>query len=93
MLFFAVYGLLIINIITFAAFGLDKSKAKHGEWRISEMFLFLLAIAGGSVGALMAMNLFHHKTCKPRFAIGVPLILILQLAGVVFLLWRRVKGI
>lgn len=91
MLFFVVYGLLLINIVTFAAFGLDKNKAEHGKWRISELFLFVLSAIGGSVGALMAIDLFRHKSQKPRFTIGIPLILILQLLGIAFLLWTRVK--
>lgn len=53
-------------------YGLDKWKAKSGAWRIPERTLLLTALAGGSVGALAGMLLFHHKTRKPKFMIGVP---------------------
>lgn len=92
MLFFIVYGLLLLNTIAFAAFGLDKLKAKRGDRRISEFFLLLLAIIGGSMGALMAMSLFRHKTLKPRFAYGIPVVLVLQCALVAFIVWRRIKS-
>ena len=54
--------LLGVNILTFLVYGIDKSKAKRKAWRISECTLLMLAVIGGSVGALFAMRLFHHKT-------------------------------
>ncbi len=74
---FAVY-LIVINIVTFIVYGVDKSKARKNEWRISEKVLILLAVVGGSVGALLGMYAFHHKTQHFKFSIGVPLILVLQ---------------
>lgn len=74
---FAVY-LIVINIATFIVYGVDKSKARKNEWRISEKVLILLAVVGGSVGALLGMYAFHHKTQHFKFSIGVPLILVLQ---------------
>lgn len=71
----------VINLITFAAFGLDKYKAVHNKWRIPEAQLLLLAALGGSPGAILGMQFFHHKTRKPKFRYGVPLILAMQLAG------------
>ena len=72
--------LVIINITAFAAYGADKQKAKKGKWRISENTLLLLAVLGGSMGAISGMKIFHHKTKKATFSVGLPVILILQLA-------------
>ena len=74
-----------INVVTFFVYGLDKSKAKAGQWRIPEAHLIFLAVIGGSVGALLGMRVFHHKTRKPKFKIGVPAILIIQLIILYFL--------
>ena len=70
--------LILINIVTFIVFGVDKTKAKNHSWRVPEKTLFLLAIIGGSVGAIIGMHTFRHKTRKWYFAIGMPLILIVQ---------------
>ena len=74
-----VFYLIIINIFTFLLYGLDKWKAKHHRWRISESALLLAALVGGSVGALSGMYGFHHKTLHKKFTIGVPVFLILQI--------------
>lgn len=71
-------GLLLINVITFAVYGYDKFCAKRGAWRVPEIRLLGLAALGGSVGALLAMFLFRHKTKHLKFTIGVPVILGLQ---------------
>lgn len=82
---FAVWGVLaylvVINIVTFIVFGLDKAKAKNHSWRVPERTLFILAIIGGSIGAIIGMHTFRHKTRKWYFAIGMPVILIVQLAA------------
>lgn len=75
-----------INLITFAAFGIDKRKAVKGKFRISEATLFVLSLAGGSPGGLTAMYAFMHKTKKWYFKFGIPLILVLQLAVIFFIL-------
>ena len=77
--------LLIINIAAFAAMGIDKSRARNHQWRISEAALFSLALLGGSVGSIAGMRFFHHKTRKPVFRIGMPLILVVQILAVVYL--------
>lgn len=81
--------LLFINLLAFVLFGTDKFKAKRHAWRISEAALLATAVLGGGAGALLGMRLFHHKTRHPKFAIGVPVILILELLlGLVLFLFR-----
>ena len=63
--------------------GIDKRRAKRDAWRIRERTLFLLALFGGSLGAMAGMWIFHHKTRHWYFVIGMPAILILQLAAAV----------
>ena len=79
--------LIIINSLTFLIFGIDKWKAQSGKWRIPEATLIWMSIIGGSVGALMGMYLFRHKTQKRKFNLGIPAILLAQaiLAYFIFL--------
>ena len=56
------YSLIVLNIVTFLIYGIDKWKAKQGSWRISEATLLILAVFGGSIGALLGMKVWHHKT-------------------------------
>ena len=72
-----------INLLTFLLYGIDKWKAQHKKWRIPEDILLFLPIIGGSLGALLAMAIFHHKTRHRRFLIVVPLVLVAQ---VIFLI-------
>jgi len=69
-----------INAVTFIIYGIDKLKAKKGMWRTSEATLLLLAAAGGSIGALLAMQIFRHKTQHKKFVYGIPVIIALQVA-------------
>ena len=78
MRYFIIY-LVIINIIAFLAMYIDKRKSKYGKWRIPEQSLFILALIGGSIGAIIGMYTFRHKTKKLRFVIGFPVILVLQI--------------
>jgi uncharacterized membrane protein YsdA (DUF1294 family) len=71
--------LLVLNVITFFVYGIDKWKAKKGKWRISEATLLILAIIGGSIGALLGIKVWHHKTMHKKFKYGVPAIIVLQL--------------
>ena len=82
------YCLLTVNILTFIIYGIDKYKARHNHWRVRETSLLLLAALGGSVGALLAMYLFRHKTQHKKFRYGVPAILLVQLAIAVFCYYR-----
>ena len=79
--------LIIINLIAFIAMYLDKRKARYGKWRIPEQSLFILALIGGSIGAIIGMYTFRHKTKKYRFSIGFPVILILQIV-LIFSIWN-----
>ena len=85
---YVLYYLAAINLVTFLVYGIDKLRAKRGAWRIPEKTLFLLPILGGSVGAIAGMKVFHHKTKHWYFKYGLPLILILQIALVVWLKMR-----
>ena len=73
--------LILINITGFAVMGIDKWKARKQAWRISEKTLFLISILGGSIGSIAGMYTFHHKTKHWYFVIGMPLILIVQVAA------------
>ena len=73
--------LLIINGIAFFLIGTDKKKARHNAWRISEKTLFLTAVLGGSLGGILGMWVFHHKTKHWYFVVGMPFILSLQITA------------
>lgn len=74
--------LISINLIAFLSMGIDKYKAIHHKWRISERALFLSAFLFGSIGSMLGMYLFHHKTKHPKFVYGIPAIFILQAVSV-----------
>ena len=80
---FAIY-LIGINVLTFLIYGVDKWKAQRDRWRIPEDTLIWLAVAGGSVGALLGMNLFRHKAKHRKFFLGIPAILLVQLGLLYF---------
>lgn len=81
---YLLYGILIylaaINLVAFFLYGIDKWKSRHDKWRVTEAKLIGIALLGGSVGALLGMKLWHHKTQHPKFRYGLPAILILHLA-------------
>lgn len=70
--------LVIVNIIGFVLMAIDKSKARKNQWRVPEKTLFFMAIIGGSIGSILGMKTFRHKTKHKSFVIGMPLIFILQ---------------
>ena len=78
--------LIAINVVAFLAFGLDKLKAKADAWRIPEKTLLGLAVIGGSVGAILGMRTFHHKTRHKKFSVGLPVILVVQIVLLAVLL-------
>ncbi len=84
---YSIVYLIIINVIAFFAYGIDKIKAKKGRWRTPESVLLLLAFMGGAAGALAGMLLFRHKTQHKKFTILVPMMLVVWC--VVILLWMK----
>jgi uncharacterized membrane protein YsdA (DUF1294 family) len=83
----------IMTLVTFIMYGVDKSKAKKGRWRIPEKTLLLFAACFGGLGAFLGMRIFRHKTKHTSFKIIVPMCMILQFiiiaAGAYFLYIRR----
>ena len=84
----AIYYLAAINVIAFILYGLDKLWAKKGRWRVPERSLILIAAAGGSIGAIAAMKVWHHKTKHNKFRLGLPAILLAQIAIIYFAVYR-----
>ena len=76
--------LVIMNIMGFLAMGLDKAKAKAKAWRIPEKTLLGIAIMGGGLGVLLGMETFRHKTKHWYFKYGVPVILMMEIAAVLY---------
>jgi len=78
--------LLIINLIGFGIMYLDKKKAKYGRWRIPEKTLLIIALLGGSIGTILGMKIFRHKTKKIKFTLGFPTILISEIIIITYFL-------
>ncbi len=76
--------LLLMSLLAFALYSIDKVKAKHGQWRIPERTLILLAYLGGAAGAWIGMQVFRHKTQHTKFRVLVPIALLLWLAAIGF---------
>ena len=75
----------LVNLIAFLMYGVDKWNARKNQWRISEKMLLSIAAVGGSVGAYVGMQFFHHKTKKPKFYIGVPFIFLVQISVLIYI--------
>ena len=88
MIHLIIYILIGINVLTFLIYGIDKWQAKRGHWRISEATLLMLAVIGGSIGAWLGMQVWHHKTLHKKFKYGLPLILLVQIALVFFIVTK-----
>ena len=78
-----------INVVTFFAYGSDKWKAKRSRWRISEATLLGMAVIGGSIGAWLGMRVWHHKTMHKKFQLGIPLIIVVQIALVIWIISKN----
>ena len=76
--------LAVINVVTFFMYGIDK-------WRIREAALLGLAVLGGSIGAWLGMQVWHHKIQHKKFKYGVPAIIIVQLALIVYLIITKIN--
>lgn len=76
-----------MNIAGFSIMAVDKKKAIKNKWRIRESTLLCVSLIGGSIGMLLGMHTFHHKTKHLKFTIGVPFILILQIVISLFILY------
>ena len=77
--------LIVINFIGIASMASDKIRAMEHRYRIPEAVLLLFAVVGGSIGSILGMFLFHHKTRKAKFRFGLPLILLVQIALIILL--------
>ena len=84
--------LLLVNVIAFVMYGIDKRRAKKDAWRIPEARLLLVAAAGGSVGAWLGMKVWRHKTLHKKFRYGVPAIFLLQVALALYMLVRMMPS-
>lgn len=85
MKFLTIY-LVVINFISFILMGLDKKRAIRHQWRIAEKTLFMSAIIGGSIGSIVGMKFFRHKTKHKSFVIGTPIILLIQVVITILLI-------
>ena len=85
---YLLWYLAAVNLVTFTVYGVDKAKARRGAWRVPEKTLFLLPLRGGSVGALLGMLVFRHKTKHWYFVWGIPLILLAQIALAVWVYFK-----
>lgn len=83
---FLIIYFVIINIVGFALMGIDKRKAIKRTFRIPEATLFIVALIGGSIGSILGMQVFRHKTRHWYFAFGMPAILVVQIVLLVLLL-------
>lgn len=70
---------ILVNTFSFLLMGIDKYKARKNKWRIKESTLFLSSVIGGSLGSLLGMFFFHHKTKHKKFVLGMPCILLIHI--------------
>ena len=78
------FYLVLINLITFIIFAVDKWKARKNRFRIKEAVLFLLCFLGGTIGGIIGVHALHHKTTRQAFVVGIPLILLVQVVTVIY---------
>ena len=85
---YLLWYLAAVNHVTITEYGVDKAKARRGAWRVPEKTLFLLPLLGGSVGALLGMLVFRHKTKHWYFVWGIRLLLLAQIALAVWVYFK-----
>ena len=78
------FYLVLINLVTFIIFAVDKWKARNNRFRIKEAVLFLLCFLGGTIGGIIGVHALHHKTSRQAFVVGIPLILLVQVVTVIY---------
>ncbi|WP_029230851.1 DUF1294 domain-containing protein [Butyrivibrio sp. VCB2006] len=83
--------LVLTNIVGFALMGIDKRRAKRNAFRVPEATLFSVAIVGGSIGSILGMLVFRHKTKHWYFTVGLPLILLVQILLIALLIWLPIS--
>lgn len=83
--------LIIINLVSFIIMGVDKSRAKKGQWRIPESQFMTLAFIGGAIGSFLGMRTFRHKTKHIKFLVFVPIAIICNFATLYFLYFKIIK--
>ena len=81
--------LTVVNILAFTLYGIDKKKAEKNKFRISEATLITIAVIGGSLGALLGMRIFHHKTRKKKFTVTVPFFAVLLIIAIIYILYQN----
>ena len=87
--YFAIY-ILVINLIGYLTMYIDKKKAKEKKYRISEKFFFLTSLFGGSIGVYIGMYKFRHKTKHLAFTVGIPLLIITNIAIIIYLIYSDI---
>ena len=77
---------MIINLTTFILFAIDKKRSKTNKWRIPEARLLIFSFIGGGIGGFIGMMIFRHKTKKPKFTIGMPILIILNILAAIYII-------
>jgi len=79
---------MIINLAGYVIMAVDKRKSVRNKWRVKEKTLFAISLVGGALGMMLGMRSFHHKTKKTMFRIGIPILIILNMAVYIYLIYR-----
>ena len=81
-----IVSIVIWNVVTFLMYGIDKRRARNGEWRISEATLLTVAFLMGGVGSWLGMKVFRHKTDHMKFKLGLPLAVVINVIAIAVIL-------
>ena len=80
--------ILAINIVAFILVAIDKWKSKHNKWRIRESSFFIIGLLGGGIGVYAGMIIFRHKTNHLKFTMGIPVLILINMASVYLLVTK-----